>query len=159
MGKKTEGDAGMNLSFRKMTPADAAAVETVEKACFSIPWSRESFWEEAANEKAYYLLVLDGTTVIGYAGTWILLDEAHITNVAIQPEYRGKGVGWQMMQELKRIVVELGVTAMTLEVRPSNTVAISMYEKMGFKSAGLRPGYYQDTGEAAMIMWLTQLSE
>jgi ribosomal-protein-alanine acetyltransferase len=147
----------MNLHFRKMTTADAAAVELVEKACFGMPWSRESFWEEAANEKAYYLLALDDEKIIGYAGVWILADEAHITNVAVGPEYRGQKIGWQMMQEMMRIVKERGARSMTLEVRPSNAPAVSLYEGLGFKSVGLRPGYYQDNGEAAMIMWLTKL--
>ena len=73
------------ISFREMKPDDAAAVEEVEKASFSMPWSRKSFWEEAANERTYYLLALDDGKVIGYAGTWILDDEAQITNVAVAP--------------------------------------------------------------------------
>lgn len=147
----------MTLHFRKMVPEDAAGVETVEKASFHIPWSRQSFWEEAGNEKAYYLLALDGEKIIGYAGTWIMQDEAHITNIAIAPEYRGLKIGKQLMLELIEIVKPFGVTAMTLEVRPSNAVAIALYEKLGFRSVGLRPGYYEDNGEAAMIMWLTKL--
>lgn len=147
----------MKLHFKKMTTEDAAAVEEVEKASFGMPWSRESFWEEAVNDKAYYLLILDEDKVIGYAGTWVLFDEAQITNVAIVPSYRGKGVGFILMRELMQIVKTLGANAMTLEVRPSNAAAIGLYEKLGFKSVGLRPGYYQDNGEAAMIMWLTKL--
>lgn len=147
----------MRLHFKKMTTEDAATVEEVEKASFGMPWSRESFWEEAANDKAYYLLALDDDKVIGYAGTWVLFDEAHITNVAIAPSCRGKGIGLELMRELMKIVKTLGANAMTLEVRPSNTAARALYEKLGFKSVGLRPGYYQDTGEAAMIMWLTKL--
>ena len=73
------------ISFREMTPEDADAVEQVEKASFFVPWSRKSFWEEAANERTYYLLALDDDKVVGYAGTWILDDEAQITNVAVAP--------------------------------------------------------------------------
>ena len=73
------------ISFREMKPEDADAVEAVEKASFSVPWSRKSFWEEASNERTYYLLALDGDQVVGYAGTWILDDEAQITNVAVAP--------------------------------------------------------------------------
>ena len=156
MGKTTAEAAGM-ITFRRMLPEDAAGVEVVERACFSMPWSRESFWEQAASEKAYYLLALAGEKIIGYAGAWILLDEAHITNVAIDPAYRGQKIGRAMMCRLIEIVRELGATAMTLEVRPSNAAAVTLYEKLGFKSAGLRPGYYEDNGEAAMIMWLTNL--
>ena len=147
----------MELYFRKMVSADAAGVELVEKASFAVPWSRQSFWEEAANDQAYYLLALDGEKIIGYAGTWLVFDEAHITNVAIAPEYRGKGVGTRMMQEIIRIVKEKGITSMTLEVRPSNTAALALYHKFGFSSVGRRPHYYQDIGEDAEIMWNTKL--
>lgn len=147
----------MELHFRRMKPADAEGVERVEKASFAVPWSRQSFWEEAANDQAYYLLALDGEEIIGYAGTWFVFDEAHITNVAIAPAYRGQGVGSQMMEEIIRVVKEQGITSMTLEVRPSNTAALALYAKFGFKSVGRRPHYYQDNGEDAEIMWNTKL--
>ncbi|MFA6849629.1 MAG: ribosomal protein S18-alanine N-acetyltransferase [Selenomonadaceae bacterium] len=145
------------ITFRKMVKEDAAGVEIVEKASFGMPWSRQSFWEAAVNKDAYYLLALDKNEIIGYAGTWLVADEAHIMNVAIAPMHRTMGLGRKMMEELIRIVKEKGVTAMTLEVRPSNTVARKLYEKMGFKSVGLRKGYYEDNKEDAMIMWLTKL--
>ena len=116
----------MNLTFREMKPEDADAVEAVEKACFAIPWSRESFWKEAANENTCYLLALDGEQVIGYAGCWISFEEAQVTNIAIAPDYRGQKVGTRLMAELIRLVKERGVTAMTLEVRPSNARALRL---------------------------------
>jgi ribosomal-protein-alanine N-acetyltransferase len=145
------------IAFRKMVKEDAAGVEIVEKASFGMPWSRQSFWEAAVNKDAYYLLALDENEIVGYAGTWLVADEAHIMNVAIAPMHRTMGLGRKMMVELIRIVKEKGITAMTLEVRPSNTVARKLYEKMGFKSVGLRKGYYEDNKEDAMIMWLTKL--
>lgn len=145
------------ITFRKMVKEDAAGVELVEKASFGMPWSRQSFWEAAVNKDAYYLLALEEHEIIGYAGTWLVADEAHIMNVAIAPIHRNMGLGRKMMVELVRIVKEKGITAMTLEVRPSNTVARKLYEKMGFKSVGLRKGYYEDNKEDAMIMWLTKL--
>ena len=147
----------MELHFRQMVPEDAAGVELVEKASFAVPWSRQSFWEEAANDQAYYLLALDAEKIIGYAGTWIILDEAQITNVAIAPEYRGQGIGSQLMKELICQVKARGATAMTLEVRPSNAPAIALYTSFGFRDTGRRPGYYQDNGEDAIIMWNTKL--
>ena len=141
------------ISFREMKPEDADAVEAVEKASFSVPWSRKSFWEEAANERTCYLLALDGDQVVGYAGTWILDDEAQITNVAVAPAYRGKKVGSELMAELIREAKKRGATRMTLEVRPSNTAALALYEKYGFKDCGRRPHYYLDNGEDAVIMW------
>ena len=116
------------IHFRQMTPEDAAGVELVEKASFAVPWSRQAFWQEAASERAYYLLVLEDEKIIGYAGTWIILDEAQITNVAIAPEYRGRGIGSQLMAALIQAVKARGATAMTLEVRPSNAAAIAYVE-------------------------------
>ena len=145
------------IHFRRMVPEDAAGVELVERASFSMPWSRESFWEEAANEKTYYWLALEEQRIIGYMGAWLLLGEAQVTNVAIMPEYRGKGIGTKMLETYIGVLKEQGITAMTLEVRPSNTAAIGLYHKFGFRSVGLRKGYYQDNGEDAMIMWNTKL--
>ena len=141
------------IAFREMKPEDAEAVEEVEKASFSMPWSRKSFWEEAANERTYYLLALDDEKVIGYAGTWILDDEAQITNVAVAPEHRGKKVGSGLMTELIKEAKKRGATRMTLEVRPSNTAALALYVKFGFRDCGHRPHYYLDNGEDAVIMW------
>ena len=149
--------AALALKFREMVPDDADAVELVEKACFAIPWSRESFWREAANENTSYTLALDGDKVIGYAGCWISFEEAQITNVAILPEYRGRGAGTQLMAAAIRAVKERGVTAMTLEVRPSNVPARALYARYGFQEAGIRRGYYHDNGEDAIIMWTTKL--
>jgi len=145
------------LSFREMVPEDAAAVEQVEKACFSMPWSRESFWQEAANEQTCYLLALWEDRVIGYAGAWLAAGEAQVTNVAIHPDYRGRGFATGLMERLIREVKARGATAMTLEVRPSNTAALALYAKFGLKSVGRRKGYYQDNGEDAIIMWNTKL--
>ena len=145
------------LNFREMRPEDADAVEVVEKACFAIPWSRESFWKEAANENTCYLLALDGANVIGYAGCWISFEEAQITNIAIAPEYRGQGVGTALMAKLIALVKDRGVTAMTLEVRPSNAPARALYAHYGFREAGVRKKYYHDNGEDAIIMWNTKL--
>ena len=149
----------MKLSFRKMLPDDAEAVERVEKACFAMPWSRKSFWQEASNDKAYYLLAIDEEAeqlVVGYTGMWVLFDEAQITNVAVSPIYQNRGVGRQMMRAIMQIAKDKGANAMTLEVRPSNSSAVHLYEALGFKSVGRRRGYYED-GEDAEIMWLTNL--
>ena len=141
------------ISFREMTPEDADAVEAVEKASFSVPWSRKDFWEHAANERTYYLLALVDEKVVGYAGTWILDDEAQITNVAVAPEHRGKKIGVGLMEHLIKEAKKRGATRMTLEVRPSNTAALALYEKFGFVDCGRRPHYYLDNGEDAVIMW------
>ena len=147
----------MKLSFRPMVPDDAAAVEIVERASFPVPWSREAFWREASNENTCYLLALDGEAVIGYAGCWILSGEAQITNIAILPAYRGRGVGTELFGAAIAAAKARGATAMTLEVRPSNTAALALYAHFGFREAGVRRGYYSDNGEDAIIMWNTSL--
>ena len=91
--------------------------------------------------------------MVGYAGTWILDDEAQITNVAVTPEYRGQKVGAGLMENLIKKKKKRGATRITLEVRPSNTAALALYEKFGFKDYGRRPHYYLDNGEDAVIMW------
>lgn len=149
------------LSFRKMVPDDADAVARVEAACFPVPWSRESFWREASNENTSYILAIDAATegVIGYAGCWIVADEAQITNVAILPAYRGCGAGTQLFAASIEVALARGATAMTLEVRPSNAPALALYHHFGFTEAGRRKGYYSDNGEDAIIMWNTKLKD
>jgi len=149
------------LSFRKMVPDDADAVARVEEACFPVPWSRESFWREASNENTSYILAIDEATgeVVGYAGCWILADEAQITNVAILPAFRGCGAGTQLMAASIAAAVKRGATAMTLEVRPSNAPALALYHHFDFEEAGRRKGYYSDNGEDAIIMWNTKLAK
>ncbi len=145
------------ISYREMKPEDADAVEVVEKASFSMPWSRKDFWEHAANERTIYLLAVDDGKVVGYAGTWILDDEAQITNVAVAPEYRGQKVGEGLMENLIKEAKKRGAARMTLEVRPSNAAALALYKKFGFKDCGRRPHYYLDNGEDAIIMWNMKL--
>lgn len=145
------------LTFRRMTPADAVAVEKVERACFSMPWSREAFWEEASQEAAYYLLALEDGEVVGYVGIWLLGEEGHITNVAVAPEMRRRGIARALLLALMKISGGRGARSMTLEVRPSNEAALALYKKFGFRSVGRRPHYYTDNGEDAEILWNTDI--
>ena len=147
------------IYFREMVPDDADSVAIVEEKCFSMPWSRESFWRDASNENTLYLLAVDKEKeeIIGYVGCWILGNEGEITNVAVYPEYSGQHIAENMLLELIERVKKRGGTAMTLEVRPSNTPALKLYEKLGFKSVGRRPKYYVNPVEDAEIMWNTSL--
>lgn len=149
-----------NIEFARMVPDDADGVARVEAACMPVPWSRQSFWEEASHTDAYYLTARDidkDNLIVAYAGCWVLANEGHITNVAVDPDYQGQGLGRRLMNELTSRVKALGVDSMTLEVRPSNTVAINLYTSLGFRSVGQRPKYYTNPVEAAEIMWNTKL--
>lgn len=149
-----------NIEFYRMVQEDADGVARVEAACMPVPWSRQSFWEEASHTDAYYLIARDvdrDNLIVAYAGCWVLANEGHITNVAVDPDYQGRGLGRRLMNELTSRVKALGVDSMTLEVRPSNTVAINLYTSLGFRSVGQRPKYYTNPVEAAEIMWNTKL--
>lgn len=149
-----------NIEFYRMVQEDADGVARVEAACMPVPWSRQSFWEEASHTDAYYLIARDvdrDNLIVAYAGCWVLANEGHITNVAVDPDYQGQGLGRRLMNELTSRVKALGVDSMTLEVRPSNTVAINLYTSLGFRSVGQRPKYYINPVEAAEIMWNTKL--
>lgn len=143
-----------SLQIRPMTPDDISAIVAMEKRCFTTPWTSHAFRMELKNHLAVYQVAsLDGQ-VMGYGGMWLILDEAHVTNVAVHPQARGRGIGKALMKTLIQETVDRRLKRMTLEVRKSNETALAMYRKLGFRMSGIRPGYYQDTGEDALIMWL-----
>ncbi|WP_042357631.1 ribosomal protein S18-alanine N-acetyltransferase [Bacillus rubiinfantis] len=141
--------------FRFMREEDIDEVLEVEHASFTLPWSREAFYNELHNNHfAVYIVLEHNHRVIGYCGTWIVIDESHVTNVAILPEYRGKKLGDAMMRQLMALARERGAKTMTLEVRVTNHIAQSLYRKMGFQNGGIRKGYYSDNQEDALVMWV-----
>ena len=141
---------------RLMTEADIPQVCHLEKLSFAQPWSEFAFHSELAdNELAYYAVLVPKDhpeEVVGYGGLWIILDEAHITNIAIMPEYRGKRLGHLLVATLQELARFKGAVRMTLEVRVSNYNAIRLYERLGFKEEGIRRHYYTDNNEDASIM-------
>lgn len=142
------------LQFTPMTLADVPAVHAVETRSFRLPWTQEAFSEEVTNNPcAHYVVMRLGQRVVGYGGMWIIIDEAHVTNVAVDPDFRGRKLGERLMCELIDRARGLGAKRMTLEVRVSNYVAQNLYAKLDFRGAGIRKGYYSDTGEDALIMW------
>ncbi|AEG14165.1 ribosomal-protein-alanine acetyltransferase [Desulfofundulus kuznetsovii DSM 6115] len=144
----------MELTFVEMSCDHLDEVLAIEQVSFTTPWSRHAFtYELLQNEFAVYIVVLAGQKVVGYAGMWLVLDEAHVTNVAVHPQYRRRHIGRKLMQELMRRAVTLGASRMTLEVRTSNHVARHLYASLGFVERGRRRGYYTDTNEDAVIMW------
>jgi [ribosomal protein S18]-alanine N-acetyltransferase len=143
------------MDIRFMTVDDLDDVMEIEHSSFSIPWSREAFYNEIEqNHLSTYLVVEDGEHIAGYCGVWLVVDEAHITNVAVLPDYRGQGLGEALMQRIMDISKEVGARLMTLEVRVSNEAAKGLYRKMGFQDGGIRKRYYSDNQEDALVMWV-----
>lgn len=143
-----------NVQFRPMNVSDIPAVEEIEQEAFATPWTVEAFMNELTNNMfARYIVMEQRGELIGYGGMWIIVDEAHVTNVAVRADYRGQGLGELLMTELQHKAVAFGADRMTLEVRVTNTVAQNLYRKLGFEPSGLRPGYYSDNNEDALIMW------
>lgn len=142
------------FSIREMTLEDVQRICDIEGACFPSPWTEASFINELMTNKlaVYYVAEVSGV-VVGYLGVWNILDEGHITNVAVHPDYRGKGYGIALVKHLQKASLKVGVKWLTLEVRVGNIPAIHLYEKLGFENQGIRKKYYQDNGEDAMIMW------
>jgi len=147
------------IDVRDMEERDLERVAEIEALSFSSPWSVEAFRKELEeNSLAVYLVCeLDGKPA-GYMGMWKVVDEGHVTNIAVAPEFRRAGIGKALLSEMVRRAKESGLVSITLEVRVSNVQAISLYEKQGFKSAGTRPKYY-DNGEDAIIMWKDFMEE
>lgn len=142
------------VAVRDLVSDDLDAILVMERLCFTIPWTRGMFDEELANERAQYLVATVDGTVAGYAGSWWIFDEGHITNVAVHPDQRRRGVGAALIRALLECGRIAGVRSFTLEVRRGNEAAIGLYESFGFHVDGVRRGYYEDTGEDALIMWL-----
>ncbi|MCT8136586.1 ribosomal protein S18-alanine N-acetyltransferase [Anaerobacillus sp. CMMVII] len=144
-----------NYSIRYMVEADIDDVLIVENNSFATPWSRTAFVNEIRNNKfAHYLVVEDNGKIIGYCGVWVIVDEAHITNIAIHPLYRGQKLGEQLLVHGIELARTLGATKMTLEVRVSNHIAQRLYSKLGFQPGGIRKNYYTDNQENALVMWV-----
>lgn len=145
--------------IRPMERADVSRVHEIECICFRSPWSKLAIAGELRNDVAHYLVMEADGVICGYGGMWLLFEEAHVTNVAIMPDYRGSGRGRRLMIAMMRHAVKHGAERMTLEVRESNTVAQHLYAGLNFQQNGFRPGYYSDTGEGALLLWNNDLQQ
>ncbi|MGG0717585.1 ribosomal protein S18-alanine N-acetyltransferase [Robertmurraya massiliosenegalensis] len=143
------------LTFREMEEKDIDQIMIIENQSFTTPWSRESFENELTkNRFALYTVLEDEEGVFGYCGVWIIIDEAHITNIALLPKYRGRKLGEALLKKVMEIAREKGAKTMTLEVRVSNHIAQSLYRKLGFQNGGIRKNYYTDNQEDGLVMWV-----
>lgn len=146
----------MNSSEVLIIPMESGHIEGImafESLCFAIPWTKKMFKEELTNEKAIYFVAVSDEVVVGYIGMWKVLDEGHITNVAVHPHYRRIKIGDALIKRLVNWSSQNEVIALTLEVRVSNIPAINLYAENNFQKSGIRKKYYADNNEDALIMW------
>lgn len=146
-------------NVRLMREEDCKEIAAIERICFSCPWSEQSFLDTLKKVDTIFYLVAEKEIetgkkqLIGYIGVWQALEEADITNLAVVPEERGRGVALQLLEYAKKEALHRGITALTLEVRASNQAAIQLYKKAGFIVEGVRTGYYEKPREDALLMW------
>ncbi len=151
---ETEYEKKQQVELMEMSLEDIDGVCEIENLSFAIPWSRESFESELLrNDLARYMVAKADGKVVAYGGIWIILDEGHITNIAVHPDYRGRKIGEKIVEALSLKAKENDVMRITLEVRASNNAARALYKKLGFVDSGVRKGYYDDNKEDAVIMW------
>ncbi|GER67771.1 ribosomal-protein-alanine acetyltransferase [Weizmannia acidilactici] len=144
-----------DIILRKATLEDLDGIYNVELHSFSLPWTREAFYNELVhNHFATYLVLIDQERVVGYCGVWVIVDEAHVTNLAVLPEYRGRKLGEALLRNVMEYARLNNAKTLSLEVRVSNDIARSLYKKLGFREGGIRKGYYTDNYEDAIVMWV-----
>lgn len=148
------------ISVRNMQKKDIERVYEMENLCFRSPWSKQSLLGELKNNLAHYLVLEnENGAIVAYGGMWILFDEAHITNIAVHPDYRGNGFSKTLMLHLMKEAVIFDAGKMTLEVRENNFIAQNLYKSLNFITKGRRKKYYTDTGEDALLMWNEAISQ
>jgi ribosomal-protein-alanine N-acetyltransferase len=145
------------ILVRKMKFEDLKEVYEIERKSYISPWHISIFQNEIKNPSSNYIVLNLDKKIIGYGGMNCIMQESHITNLTVHPEFRRKGFGEILLLCLIYDTISLGARWVTLEVRISNTPAIMLYKKYNFREAGIRPGYYLDTKEDAIIMWSEDL--
>ena len=140
------------ICYEEMNISHVPAVARLEKENFSLPWSEKVLYSELSNPLALWIVALDDGDVVGYVGAQIVPDEADMMNLAVDEKYRRMGIGKALVDQLVEKLHKRSVRSLTLEVRVSNLLAISLYESMGFSVVGKRPNYYQKPKEDALIL-------
>ncbi|GAA0431938.1 ribosomal protein S18-alanine N-acetyltransferase [Lentibacillus halophilus] len=143
------------LSIRKLSDTDLDRVLDVECGSFTVPWSKDILKQELTENKyAHYFGVFVGEWLVGYAGMWLVIDDAQITTISVIPDFRGQKLGEKLFLYVMTEAVRMGAKRLSLEVRMSNTAAQRMYRKFGLVPGGVRKCYYTDNQEDAMVMWV-----
>jgi ribosomal-protein-alanine N-acetyltransferase len=153
-------EAGMpdRMTIEPMTTGDIPVVTRIERASFSTVWPSDAFYNElSTNKVAHYFVGRIGDRIVAYGGIWVILEDSHVTTIAVDPAFRGKRLGEIMLLYLIDQAIERGAAWLTLEVRESNVVAQQLYRKYGFTTVTMRRGYYSDDNESALVMWAGNL--
>lgn len=145
------------VRLRRMHEGDLEAVCSVDRLSFTVPWSRQAFLAELHEGHAFYRVALLEGAVVGYLGSHLVLDEAHVTTLGVHPAVRRRRVGERLLAEFLGECLRRGCRRITLEVREGNAAALGLYRKYGFQVAGRRRRYYPDNDEDALIMTLEEL--
>lgn len=147
------------LFLSPMRLEDIEHVSRLERRCYTLPWSSSAYVTEVGNPNAYYITAKDADgKIIGYAGMWVIMDEIHITTIAVDPDQRGQKIGERLLMDIIEEGLARGAHRSTLEVRERNTVAHNLYLKYGFEDVAVRKNYYSDNGENAVIMWANAMT-
>ncbi len=149
------------VRIERMTLRDLPRVREIEQEAFALPWPKDAYRAELEeNQVACYLAARDeADDVVGFAGMWVIFDEAHVTTIAVDRRRRGEHIGERLLLALIDYALARGARWMTLEVRPSNAAALALYRKFGFREVALRKRYYSDNGEDAAVMWSGNLRD
>ncbi len=148
------------VTVESMRVDDIPRVLEIERQSFPTPWPYDAYTVELQeNRLAAYVVARVDEHIVGYAGMWVIMDEAHITTIAVDPVYRRQHVGDRLLIALLDAALDRRARWMTLEVRKSNDTAQALYKKYGFREFGIRKGYYSDNREDAIVMWTGNLRE
>ena len=147
------------VTIRPMRMEDIGGVLEIEQMSFPTPWPRDAYVHELENRLACYFVACEMHRTVGYTGMWVILDEAHVTTIAVDPLYRRRRIGERLLITLIEEALKRGARWITLEVRKSNAGAQDLYRKYGFKDIGVRKAYYSDNREDAIVMWTGNLWE
>ncbi|HEX5324152.1 MAG TPA: ribosomal protein S18-alanine N-acetyltransferase [Capsulimonadaceae bacterium] len=148
----------LRIHIGPMRLSDIEGVSKLERRCYTLPWSSSAYVTEINNANAHYIVAkTEDGGLVGYGGIWVIMDELHVTTLAVDPSARGRKVGERMLIVLMEEGIRRGAARATLEVRQSNRVAQQLYRKYGFQEVAMRRSYYSDNGENAVIMWAEEL--
>ncbi|MEH1867285.1 MAG: ribosomal protein S18-alanine N-acetyltransferase [Nostoc sp.] len=150
----------LDLEIKLLTTDNLSAILELDQVCFGGLWTLDGYKRELDSPNSDLLGLFSpfsNVSLLGMGCFWSILEEAHITILAVHPQYHRQGLGAALLYSLLKTACDRKMERATLEVRASNLAAISLYQKFGFKTAGRRRGYYQDNGEDALILWLADL--